>query len=86
MQGANVSKLDALHCRTGHYGVCILARNDRSIHCRPVFVSTGNVNLSEFFEDYTSKPLEDMLEDLDAWCTNGLKGILFYFGLLSHSI
>ena len=81
MQGANVSKLDALHCRTGHYGVCILVRGDRSMDSRPVFLTTGN--LGDFFEDYTSKPLLGMLEDLDAWCTNGLKGILFYF-ILAH--
>ena len=79
MQGANVSKLDALHCRTGHYGVCILVRGDRSINSRPVFLSTGN--LGDFFEDYTSKPLQGILEDLDAWCTNGLKGIFILFWL-----
>ena len=47
----------------------------------PVFLSNGG--LGEFFEDYTNKPLVGILEDLDAWCTNGLKGILFYF-ILAH--
>ena len=96
MQGANVSKLDALHVRTGHHGLCILVCGDRSINSRPIFVSSGNGNLGDFFEDYISKPLLGILEDLDAWCTNGLKGILFYFilfyfilfyfGSLLHSI
>lgn len=84
IQGANVSKLDALHCQTGHYGVCILIRGDKSMDSTPVFVTTGTGNLGEFFEDYTNKPLLGMLEDLDAWCTNGLRGI--YFILFSSQL
>ena len=68
----NVFKLDALHCRTGHYGICILVRGDRSMNANPIVAKTGEIG--QFFEDITNKPFLHLLEELDAWCTNGLNG------------
>jgi len=73
--GAKFSKLQALHARTGHYGICILVRNNSSINADPIVVQTGRID--EFFEDSTKKPFLQLLEELDAWMTSGLKGKLF---------
>jgi len=70
--GANVLKLDALHCRTGFYGICMLVRGDRSMNAHPIVAKTGEID--KFFEETTNKTIVNLLEDLDAWCVGGLKG------------
>jgi hypothetical protein len=42
------------------------------LNAAPIVAKTGE--LGEFFEDITNKPFLQLLEELDAWCTNGLKG------------
>ena len=50
--GANLFKLDTLHCRTGYYGICILVRGDRSMKSKPIVAKTGQIG--QFFEDVTN--------------------------------
>ena len=76
----NAFKLNTLHCRTGYYGICMIVCGDRSINGNPIIVETGE--LHQFFEDITSKPILQVVEDLDAWCVNGLKGI----SLFTHTL
>lgn len=70
-----IFKLDALHCCTGHYGICILVHGDCSMNTSPIVAKTGEI--SQFFEDTTNKPFLQLLEELDACCIKGLKGIYF---------
>ena len=78
--GTDVFKLDALHCRTGYYGICFIVRGDRSTQASPVVAKTGDIG--RYFEDLANKPLLHMLDDLDVWCANGLSGM--YFMLFPH--
>ena len=48
----------------------------------PVVAKTGDIG--QFFEDLANKPLLQMLDDLDAWCANGLRGIVCYFLMMCH--
>ena len=80
LYSANVLKLDALHCCTGHYGVCILVCGDCSSNAAPIVTKTGEIG--EFFKGVTNKTFLQLLEELNAWCTNGLRGI----SLFQHTI
>jgi len=53
----------------------MIVHGDSAINGNPIIVQTGE--LHKFFEDMTSKPILQVVEDLDGWCVNGLKGILF---------
>ena len=79
----DVFKLNALHSRTGYYGMCILVRGDRSMAPEPVVAKTGKI--SQFFEEVTKKPFMQLLGDLDVWCNTGLKGKFFIFFIMIHS-
>ena len=77
--GTDVFKLNALHSRTGYYGICILVCGDHSMAPEPVVAKTGRI--AQFFEEVAKKPFIELLGDLDVWCNSGLKG-KFYFTLL----
>lgn len=79
-----IFELDTLHCRTGHYGICIIVRGDRSIKCKPIVAKTGRV--AQFFEDVTNRELVQLLEDLDTWIIKGLKGIFNIFAHLTFHL
>jgi len=42
------------------------------MNANPIVAKTGEIG--QFFEDITNKPFLHLLEELDAWCTNGLNG------------
>ena len=48
---------------------------DSAIDGNPIIVQTGE--LHKFFKDMTCKPILQVVEDLEAWCVNGLKGNFF---------
>ena len=40
----------------------------------PIVLKTGGID--QFFEDMTNKSMLTIVSELDAWCTNGLRGNL----------
>lgn len=76
--GTNIFKLEALHTRTGHYGICVIVRSDPSMNADPFVAQTGPI--AGFLEEVTQKSLGQLTRELDALCSKGLKGFyLFYF-------
>lgn len=76
--GANNFKLNALNARTGHFGICILVRSNRSMNADPLVLKTGDID--QFFEDITNKTMLHLVEDLDVWLTTRhLRGKLLDF-------
>lgn len=69
---ANLSKLTALHNRTGHFGIVILARSKITINCEPIVLKSGSID--KFFEATTNRSMLTLMQELDAWCVGGLRG------------
>ena len=80
--GTNIFKLEALHSRTGHYGICVIVRGDPSMNADPLVAQTGPV--SGFLEEITQKSLGQLTRELDALCSKGLKGFYFILFLVRY--
>ena len=42
----------------------------------PIVLTTGGIE--QFFEDTTNKSMLTLVEELDAWCVGGLRGIFIF--------